>query len=219
MSYDVELFQLAEGVTLEEVNAYLQSDEYREYLGLAKDGEECNCGHQHEGEEHDEDECDCDEDEFDKPLLPEQFVNTRLAEDELRLILQKPLLQAFVPEVQRTDDLINFLNSDEDEVPEEWAEDLEMMLEYSGDPGTQPFCFGYGEELYDVMEKMAGVLAVLEPQRIALFDPQFNQVVMGPQAAQALKLSVEQANKFYDEVMESFTGVGDDDEEDAEDDK
>jgi len=229
MSYDVEFFQLAEGVTLEEVNAYLQSDAYREYLGISEDDEACECGHDDgcdcgDADEEssadegccEEGECSCcrGEEEFEDPLLPERFVNTQLSEEDLRMILQKPLLEAFVPEEDRTPDLVAFLNSDSSQIPERWEEELDNLLEYSGDPGTQPFCFGYGEELYETMGRMVKMLERLESQRIALFDPQMSQVVMGSAAAAALAESVEQSNAFYQDVMSRFQN-GEEEEEDS----
>lgn len=180
MSYDVSFFQLAPGITFEEINAFFQSDAYERYMD--------------EGEENDK-----------WPMIPERFVNTRLSEDDLRLILQKPLLDATVPPEERNEELERFLASDETEPPGKWADYAEMMFEWSGDPGTQPFSLSYSENLQDHLSGLAKALKALEPQRIALYDPQCNQVFMGGHTI-GLQESAEESTSWFRRLIKEITG-------------
>lgn len=173
MSYEIFLFQMRKGVNVEEINAYLNAAESQQ-----------------------RDELD------EEDLLPAKFVNKDLAEDDLQLIAGKAYLRVTVPESERNEELLHYLNSAaETEAPEEWQEALEMMFEYSGEGGMLPIMFSYGGNIGRALEIVARMLETLEPLGIAAYDPQIERVVAGKEAQQAFQSSAKDAAEHHQEVL------------------
>lgn len=203
MSYDLYLVKLGEGVTVEDINDFLESDEFLEYN--ARDDDE-------------------------KPVLPDRFVDTDLAEDELRTLAGKAYLSATVPEDERSEELTEYLESeDETEVPEEWEEEFIELFDYEGSNGILPMIFGYGGNLGEAMEMVSRILYELG-EGYAIYDPQTNKAVDIGNCGEWLKGSAAEANAKFAEVRKKLDagefelcGLDDqdvaalDDEEDEED--
>ena len=198
MSYDIELFQLADGVTTQQINAFLDSDEYQEYLDAQDAGE------------REEKDCDCedDEDEDEAPSIPARFINTKLDEEVLQHIIFRAWLRGTTREESRSAAVREYLASDEDEVPDELDDDFTNMFEYSGTPGVQPLMFGYGGNLCQTLEEVARTLENLRPQRIAAFDPQLDKIVDGDNARALLIQSGQESQATFDRIVQQLTGGG-----------
>lgn len=185
MSYDLYLFKLADGLTVEEVNNFLASDEYQEFL------------------DSDEDE-DADADD-DKPVLPDPLVDTSLDEDTLRTLAGKAYLRVTVPEDERSEELTEYLESDDGDaaVPEEWEDDVQCMFEYSGSAGILPVMFSYGGDLDEAMDLMAGILDELG-EGFAIFDPQIGKAVDSANSRAQLGASAVDASAKFDEIRKKL---------------
>jgi hypothetical protein len=196
MSYDLEFFQLRDGVTIEEINDFIASDAYETF----------------------EAEMDAlDEQGEDSPLLPGRFFNEAIPREELERLIGKAYIEATIPPAERSDAVRDYLESGgRGDAPEEISETLMDLFEWFGPPGTLPVCFGYGEHLEKTLEQVADMVRLLEPDRIVLLDPQIGKVVGAAQARELLRQSAIDANEFYKDILrkiESGEMVADDDED------
>lgn len=164
MSYDFFLFQLKDGVSLDDVNRYVASDKYSAYIA------------------------DIEENGTNAPLVPQQFVNTDLDNDELESLIARAYFQVQVPERHRTETLNQFLASGDNSIPYELKESFRLMFECSANDGILPFSFGFGG-LKPAVKTLMRMLEQLSSQRIAVYDPQQNKVADGTNARKVLKKS------------------------------
>ncbi len=202
MSFDVEFFRLPDGIELDEVNRFLLSEEYEQF-----------CRELEAREEEDED--------ADLPPLPDKYVDTSVSREELERLIGRAFLRLTVPEDNRSEELKKYIESDANvEVPEEWEEVLEEFFEWSGAPGTLPFCFTLGDDIKEILTTMAQILEELQSHRIVLYDPQLDKVIDGTNAHEQLMASADEAWSMYAEVVQALLSgdlVLEDDDEDEED--
>jgi hypothetical protein len=212
MSYDVYLFQLNNKVNAEQINDFLETDAYQQYIDECYEQEESEA----EGEE---------ESEEDMPPIPARFINNRLAEEDLQRMIFKAWLKLQTSEDARSPETREYLASDTAEVPEEWMEYYECMFEYDGAPGMQPMMFSYGGDLAGSLEEVAGILEALQAERIAAFDPQLDKVVTGDTARAMLLESGKEAQGEFNAIFHTIQtegvepGNADEENEDDEDEK
>jgi hypothetical protein len=204
MSYDIELFQLREGVSAEEINTFLGSEDFEKYQEELEKMEE-------EGED-------------DLPSIPDRFVNTELPREELEKLVGKAYLRAMVAEESLTEEQREFLNSPDAEAPEEWQEELEMLFEWAGSPGVLPLLFSYGGDVNEALKPIAQILEELAPLRIVAFDHQSGQVVDGSHAREMFQASAQQAMDWHSGVLRAlqagevqFVSLDEDEENEGDD--
>lgn len=210
MSYDVFLFQMHDGVTAEQINDFLETDAYQQYLD--------ECDEREESEEERDEEM-----EDDPPPIPARFINTRLDEEDLQRMIFKAWLKRKTPEDARSPETRKYLASDTAEVPDEWMEDFDCMFEYSGVPGMQPMMFSYSGDLGGALGEIADILEALQAERIAAFDPQLDKVVTGATARTMLSEGGKEAQGQFNTLIHEIQTEGielenaEDDKEDEED--
>lgn len=181
MSYDLEFFQLRDGVTIEEINDFIASDAYDAF----------------------EAEMDAlDEQGEDAPLLPARFFNDAIPREELERLVGKAYIEATIPPADRSPAVQTCIDSDTlGDPPEEIAEMLMDLFEYIGPSGTLPVCLPFGSDLAATLERVADMLERLEPHRIVVLDPQIGKVVGGASARELLRQSADEANELYQDLL------------------
>lgn len=179
MSYDLYLFKLHDGVTVEDVNEFLASEAYQEYIKR-----------------------DDPEDDDYRPVLPGHLVDTSMSEDTLRFLAGKAYLKVIVPEDERSEELIEYLESDDDEaeVPEEWEEAVMMAFEYAGSDGILPVPYSYGGNLDEAVEEVARILDELG-DGFAVYDPQTGKATDSMNSRVVLGFSAEESTDKFKEIV------------------
>lgn len=150
MSYDLFFFRMHESASAETINQFIETPEFETYLDQKGDEE---------------------------PMVPARFVSSALSQDELTALLAKSHLRVSVDEEERTEALVEYLDSDASEAPAAWRDEVESMFEYAGFGGMQPVSFSHGGDLGDALQNVVEMLYDLEEQRIAVYDPQLNLVM------------------------------------------
>ncbi len=196
MSYDVEFFRLNEEVSLEEINLFLDSEDYENYL-----------------DELDE----MDEESEELYPIPTYFIDVSIPQNTLESLIAKAYLQIVVPESERTEELNRYLESNgKVALPGEFEEEIDALFEWEGSPGMLPLCFSYTGDLEEALMVLAQMLEILQPHRIVMFDPQIGKVLDGTNARDLLAMSAEDARLIYEDIeneIESDELFYEDDEE------
>lgn len=210
MSYDMFFFQMADGVSVEEINAYLKSDAYKAYCDRRMGEEDADEDDEEMEEEDEAIERDEDEDEAeeeDPPLIPARFINMELEEEDLQHQLFRSWLKQTTKPEERSEAMQEYIDGETEEMPDECEDDFECLFEYGGEPGMQPMMFSYSGDLDGTLSLIAKMLEDLQAQRIALFDPQLEQVVFGA-AQNALQQSGQEAKQNFDDMIQRLMTEG-----------
>ncbi|OPZ07179.1 MAG: hypothetical protein BWZ08_02007 [candidate division BRC1 bacterium ADurb.BinA292] len=209
MSYDLEFFRLADGVSKAQVNDFLRSDAYMAFCKEQERLEEALA--ENPAEAHD----------MVFTTLPTRFVDTSLDEERLLGLLGRALLQRSIPPAERSPELQAWLERRPGaELPPEHVEDLSLAFEYAGTPGTQPMMFSM-RGLNGALTMVAGMLEDLKEERIVVFDPQLAAIVDGDDARALLTAMGREASAIFNSLLASIDPNAADDQgadyEDADD--
>ncbi len=228
MSYDLFFFRLQQGVSIDEINQYLQdhADECHHHgCDCEGDcGDECDCegGCGDDCDGHDDDELaekaeligdeEPEEDEEEEDLLPEQFVDHATDDDTMRGIIFKPYLRNFSDIEQALEEgdltkaqLRQYVSSPSLEMPENIGSLCEEVFEYAMQGGMLPLMIPYGEEI-DVagfakdVSQMLAEKEIVE-NRIAVYDPQAGCVLNKDNAEAVLQESMTRAMEWVRKTM------------------
>ncbi len=187
MSYDLYFFKMADGVSVDEINEFLDEME-EEDIGDVEDGS--------------------DEDE-DESFFPSRFVNDELGDRIYHYIMKPYFRDADSDEVdmylQDEDDRTvyhRWMKSDRIEPPEELGHIQEMMFEFAAEGGLYPMMVSMGADIAAHNARIAGILRddAVRAQRIVVFDPQLGCVV-GPENVDRLEESAEEAAEIHDTML------------------
>ncbi len=199
MSYDFFFFKVNPKHTVAEINDFLASEQFQQYIEARAD------------------ETEDDEADDDRPLIPAQFIDYDYDLETLQDRIGRAWLAVTVPEERHSEEFKAYLDDPEADLPDEFADEIEMLFEYSPVGGMQPLMFGYGG-LEDAFSNIAGVFAVLEDEGIAAFDPQLDKVLdihVLEQAEKTGGFGTENEKWMEEDLSETEA----DDDEDEEDDK
>lgn len=164
MSYDIYIFRLRPGMTLDQARQTVKD-------ALQRQDEESD------GDEEDEEEED-DEEENEVALVADDS----LSDDDLLLQLRKPWLRHWVAPTERTPSFQAWLDSPEDgtEMSDDdeirFGQQLSYFDGWQSPPGSVLFCFNIGSR-EKVLPRFWEFAKEVSPLGYFVFDPQSSRVL------------------------------------------
>lgn len=204
MSYDLYFFRLAEGASLDELNARLEDE-----LEAARAREQL-------AESDEESEFIEDEREVADELGA--VVDRTYPIEALQRDLQRAFLRMTRTHEELDDAMLEFVDGISDELPPACAEELAALVEYVEGPGIQPVVFSF-DLAEQAIEFAAACITLLDAQRICVYDPQAGYAYEADTAGDLIeegRESLEDASAAFEDFMRSL-GAGPDEEQEEDD--
>lgn len=182
MSYDLGIFKLREGVRVEDINAFLDSEEYDAFLEEVDKLEEANP-------------------EAELPMLPEKYVDTSMDCETFHRYIGKEMLRYFSDFSALSGESQAALATKDNVYTDELLQQLDMLFEFQYECGVQMFSASYSGDMDWFSEAVAGALEELHEKRIAVYDPQEDAVYDGTSARLDLESSTAGAAAVFNQLM------------------
>jgi hypothetical protein len=186
MSYDLYFFRLPEGVTIEEVNTYIEEgglDEWEVELERLED----------EGE--------------GLPPLPPTLHDAEMGEEQWMDILSKPWIAAHA-DMLKGQNIEKLLKKDRDDWPEAVTEFLESSFEAEMEAGMMPVWVSYSSDVGGFAARMAAILEVLGDESVAIYDPQTETAVDATNARDVLLKSAAGSEGNFNKILRDMKAKG-----------
>jgi len=203
MSYDLFFFRLADGASLDALNARFE-DELEAVLA------------REEGTATDE-ELDLLDDDREVAEVLGAVVDQTYPIEALQRDLQRSFLRMTRTHEELDDAMLEFVDGISDEVPPACAEELAFLVEYVEGPGIQPVVFSI-DMAEQAIEFAAACLTLLDARRICVFDPQVGYIYDADTAGDLLdegRESLEEASAAFEDFMRSLCAGDEEDESGA----
>ena len=201
MSYDLYFFRLAEGASLDELNARLE--------------DELEAARAREQTAGDDEDSESIEDEREVADELGAVVDRTYPIEALQRDLQRAFLRMTRTHEELDDAMLEFVDGISDELPPACAEELAALVEYVEGPGIQPVVFSF-DLAEQAIEFAAACITLLDARRICVYDPQAGYAYDADTAGDLIdegRESLEDASAAFEDFMRSL-GAGDEEEED-----
>lgn len=198
MSYDLVIWRIKPGTTLDQMNAWLaehnaeEGDEADDDVDIVEIGED-----------------EVDEEEEEMP----PFVDIDVDGSACIPVIAKAYLRALFAEDDRSPRLHAWLSEPGNSAPPDDLDGDESMClhdleEYAG-PGNIFFPMGYSDDLVERLEGLWPFVRDIWPLGFAVYDPQLGRIVDPVNGLGELRQSGESALEFYEKVVGSLQSGGD----------